>query len=106
MDAGLEVAAYQIVADALDNVQRHAEASTCQVRLHLDAWALEVEVLDDGSGITGTAGGGVSSMLRAAEDVDGTLVVLPRDPRGTRVHAVLPRLRIGRRPVPDDAPLR
>ena len=48
LPAAVEVAAYRIVCEALNNASRHGRASSCSVRLCLRDQALEVEVLDDG----------------------------------------------------------
>ena len=52
LSAAVEVACYRIAQEALTNVVRHAEASTCTVSLTInDASVLCLEVRDDGRGI-------------------------------------------------------
>jgi signal transduction histidine kinase len=94
LPAAVEVACYRIVQEALTNVARHAHARTCLVRLLVDrgSGVLEVEVTDDGVGISGgrVAGVGLSSMRERAEELGGTLAV-ERGPEGdTLVLARLP----------------
>ncbi len=70
---------------------RHADARTCRVRVTADE-ALQVEVVDDGSGIVlGTRQGvGLGAMRERAAEVGGVCTVAPADAGGTRVLAVLP----------------
>ncbi len=104
LPAAVEVACYRIVQEALTNVARHAHARTCHVRLLVDrgSGVLEVEITDDGVGISGgrVAGVGLSSMRERAEELGGTLTVERRPEGGTRVLARLPL------PVPKGRPRR
>lgn len=94
LSAAVEVAAYRVVMEALNNAGRHAGASNCEVRLSLDyeAGALNLEVSDDGRGIGEdySPGVGLSSMRERAEELGGTCVVEPVPSGGTLVKARLP----------------
>ncbi|WP_109509430.1 sensor histidine kinase [Nocardioides speluncae] len=91
LPAGVEVAAYRIATEAVTNVARHAEATTCRVTISLDGRDLAVSVVDDGSGVpTGTSGGGLATMRERAEELGGSLSVTANRPRGTAVSARLP----------------
>ncbi|MEV6398847.1 histidine kinase [Streptomyces sp. NPDC051907] len=98
LPAAVEVAAYRIAAEALNNVLRHARARRADVQVHVDSMALTLTVLDDGVGIEGTcadrgpdAGGmGLRSMADRASEIGGWCTVGPL-PHGTSVLAVLPR---------------
>jgi signal transduction histidine kinase len=98
LSAAVEVAAYRIAQEALTNVLRHAEASTCTVSLAIDeAGALCLEVRDDGRGIPDPqedssvrAGVGLTSMRERTSELGGSLVVEPLAEGGTRVRARLP----------------
>jgi signal transduction histidine kinase len=104
LPAAVEVACYRIVQEALTNVARHAHARTCLVRLSVDrgSGVLEVEITDDGVGISGgrVAGVGLSSMRERAEELGGTLAVERGSEGGTLVLARLPL------PVPKGRPRR
>ena len=94
MPAAVEVAAYRIVLEALNNVVRHAGARNCVVRLVLDEvpGMLCVEVTDDGRGIAEDHGTGVglSSMRERAAELGGSCEIEAVPSGGTRVRACLP----------------
>jgi signal transduction histidine kinase len=94
LSAAVEVAAYRIAQEALTNVARHAQAKTCHVRLSVDQarGMLELEVRDDGTGMTEgrRAGVGLSSMRERAEELGGTLAIESGPEGGTCVLACLP----------------
>jgi signal transduction histidine kinase len=91
LPAAVEVAAFRIVSEALSNVVRHAEATTCSVQLSLNG-AVEVIVSDDGRGLPADhrAGVGVTGMRERADELGGRLTIEPGKGRGTVVHARLP----------------
>ena len=89
--AAVEVAAYRIALEAINNVNRHAQAASCSVRLSLcDELCLEVS--DDGCGLPDhvRAGVGMASMRERAEELGGTCVIEKRPGGGTRVWVQLP----------------
>ena len=92
LPAGVEVAAYRIVSEALANVVRHAAADHCEVRLAVTGAALDVEVRDDGRGIGEdvTAGVGLLSLRERAEELGGQCEVSCPPGGGTVVRARLP----------------
>ncbi len=91
VDAVVERTAYLILAEALTNAVRHAEATHLEVRLAAADGSLLVEVRDDGAG--GAHAGGGLGMRGIADRVDvlgGTLEVDSPPGGGTTVRAVLP----------------
>ena len=93
----VEVAAYRIVTEALTNVVRHAQATTCRVGLAaMDGTgrpALHLTVVDDGSGAPPNGvGNGLSTMRERAEELGGTCTVTFRPGQGTTVEALLPTM--------------
>jgi signal transduction histidine kinase len=58
LPAGIELSAYRIVQEALTNALRHAGQARASVRLRYAEDKLEVEVVDDGTGVTSAATGG------------------------------------------------
>ncbi len=93
LPAATEVATYRIVAEALTNASRHAQAGSVVVRVRRDGDEVRVEVEDDGRGLDphDVAGLGIASMTGRAEEAGGRLGVGPGvEGRGTAVRAVLP----------------
>ena len=93
LPAAVEVAAYRIALEALQNVSAHSGARSCVLSLVHDGHSLTLEVTDDGCGIRAehAVGLGLQSMAERAGELGGTLTVR-RDSRsrGTTVRAVLP----------------
>jgi PAS domain S-box-containing protein len=89
--ADVEAAAYFLVAEALTNVAKHAQASQAAVAAHRQDGELVVTVSDDGRGgadpIAGTGLHGLADRLAA---IGGTLELESPSGGGTRLVAKLP----------------
>jgi signal transduction histidine kinase len=73
----IESAAYFIVAEALTNVTKHAEASRASVTIARRADRLAIEVTDDGQGGADvTAGTGLQGLAERVHALDGSFQVL------------------------------
>jgi signal transduction histidine kinase len=87
----VEAAAYYVVAEAITNVARYAQATHARVDVRCDDNRLVVEVADDG---IGGADPGKGSGLRGLGDrvaaLDGRLDVASEAGRGTTVRAQIP----------------
>jgi signal transduction histidine kinase len=92
LPAAVEVAAYRIVVEAVNNAVRHSGATEVTVRLQLRPDALELVVRDDGAGLTDVRGTGVGlgSMRDRATEVGGSCTVSSPPEGGTEVAARLP----------------
>ena len=90
-DAAVRQAVYGIVAEAVRNVVRHADATTCTITVTSTDERLVVTVDDNGSGLPSNpaAGVGLSSMRERAAGIGGTLE-LSRLDLGTRVEVRVP----------------
>lgn len=87
----VEVAAYYVVAEALTNVAKHANADSVTVELGLDEGVLRLSVTDDGSG--GAAPGGGSGLVGLRDRVNalsGELSVTSTPGAGTCISATIP----------------
>ncbi len=91
LDAEVREAIYGIVAEAVRNVVRHADATTCQITVDAGDDLLTVTIDDDGTGIpaTPTSGVGLASMRERAAGIGATLIIARRE-RGTRVEVAVP----------------
>ena len=91
LPAGIEVAAYRIVVEAVTNVLRHAGAGTATVRLSIEHDQLRIVVDDDGIGVDDVAiGVGTRAMYERAAEVGGELTLEPGADGGTHLSAFLP----------------
>jgi signal transduction histidine kinase len=94
--AGVDLAAYRIVQEALTNVLKHASASHAVVRVGYRPDAIELEVLDDGHGPLGSGhdgtgpGQGLIGMRERASLYGGLIEAQPRTGGGFAVRARLP----------------
>lgn len=88
---------YRITQEALNNVEKHARASTVKIVLDLDAErTARVEITDDGVGLSDAdldkaQSFGVLGMRERALDFGGSLEVQRAEPRGTLVQATIAR---------------
>jgi signal transduction histidine kinase len=87
----VEAASYYVVAEALTNVVKYADASHATVRLARENGELQIEVRDDGKGgAQATPGSGLSGLADRVGAADGTLTVTSPPGDGTLVRAELP----------------
>jgi signal transduction histidine kinase len=74
--ASIEATAYFVVAEALTNAVRYANASVADVRVRRAGGSLLVEIADDGvGGAEVRPGGGLAGLANRASAVEGTLRV-------------------------------
>lgn len=80
--------------EALTNVVKHAAATEVRIRVSADASALNVDVADDGKGLTpgptATTANGVANMRARLEQIGGACEVGPRACGGTLVSFRVP----------------
>jgi len=91
LPAAVEVAAYRIALEAMTNAARHAQATSCALRISING-GLELEVSDDGRGLLADAdaGVGLASMRERAAELGGSCIVESIPGEGTIVRARLP----------------
>lgn len=95
-----EVTIFRFVQEALNNVQRHANASHVRIILEADASRIQIAIEDDGAGFhvaetlndpTGKRNMGIASLRQQAEVLlRGQMGIESTVGRGTRVVAVVP----------------
>jgi signal transduction histidine kinase len=101
--AVVETAAYFVVAEAIANAAKHAEATKITVRIVRDADRLVVGVTDDGRGGADLGGSGLAGLRRRVEALDGTLAVTSPSGGGTVLRAELPCASSSQKTLPSSA---
>jgi signal transduction histidine kinase len=95
LPAAVEVAAYRITLEAVNNVVQHAKSKQCSISLVL-AETLDLNIWDDGSGVPERhhAGVGLQSMRERAAELGG-ICMIESSERGTSIQVKLPFLKVG-----------
>ncbi len=92
LPAGVDLAAYRIVQEALTNVLKHAGPATAKVSVRYTPSAVDLEVADDGQGPVARSGGhGLVGMRERCAVYGGEFEAGSRDGGGYAVRARLPR---------------
>ena len=90
----VEIALYRIAQECLQNILKHARASSTDLSFTVAERRASLTVTDDGVGFDlgadRSAGYGIQSMTERAELVGGTLSVVSRPGSGTSVTATVP----------------
>lgn len=93
LPAATQVALYRIGSEAIRNVVRHADATTCAVRLSRTTDAVTLTVVDDGRGIADDQppGVGLTAMSERADELGGLVTISSGvDRRGCCIAATIP----------------
>jgi signal transduction histidine kinase len=96
LPAAIEVAAYRIATEALNNVSRHSNARHCEILFKIKSNngipLLQLEISDDGIGLPQERRPtvGMTSMRERAEEIGGSIQIESEENSGTRVRARLP----------------
>jgi len=83
----------QLAREALSNIGRHAEATTCRVTLHREGECGVLEVDDDGKGFdldTAQRGDGLTNLEQRAHALGGKTSIESAPTQGTTVRIVIP----------------
>ncbi|HWG99088.1 MAG TPA: sensor histidine kinase, partial [Pilimelia sp.] len=92
LPAATEAELLRIAQEAITNARKHAGAANLWVTCEVDPPYAQIEVSDDGSGITDQRPEGhygLAIMTERAERIRGRLEIRPRHPSGTTVAVVL-----------------
>lgn len=94
LDETAEATAYYVLAEAVANAQKHADAALIRLRAELRPGMLRIEVVDDGiGGAAEEAGSGLRGLRARVEATGGTFEIADAS-RGTRVTAAIPATRL------------
>ena len=87
----VEIAAYFVVSEALQNVAKYSRATEANVAVHRANGVVTVDVSDDGVGGADAArGSGLRGLADRVAALDGTLSVESPPGAGTRLHVEIP----------------
>lgn len=94
LPSAMQLALFRILQEALNNIQKHAQATTVKVRLRYDADLVSLTIADDGVGFDVSAHDerghyGLTNMEERAKKFRGTIEVQSAPGKGTTVHATL-----------------
>ncbi len=92
LPAATEAELLRIAQEAITNARKHAGAANLWVTCAVDPPFAQIEVSDDGQGITDRRPDGrygLAIMAERAERIRGRLEITPRNPNGTRVAVLL-----------------
>jgi signal transduction histidine kinase len=93
--AGRATDVVQLAREALSNVSRHAQATTCRVSLYHQGDSAVLEIDDDGRGFDPASppasGQGLHNVRERAERLGGHTEVQSNPGEGTRVQVTIPR---------------
>jgi signal transduction histidine kinase len=94
LPAGLDLAAYRVIQEAITNVIRHAATNQCSVLVHYQTHALTVEIADSGKGpddgMNAITGHGIIGMKERVAMYGGQLHAAPLAGHGFQVTARFP----------------
>jgi signal transduction histidine kinase len=95
LPAAVEVAAFRIGQEAIENARTHAEARSCRIVVALDGDTLHLSICDDGKGIDPShrTGVGFLGMRERAAEVGGICTVETAPGGGTCVRGRFPVVR-------------
>jgi signal transduction histidine kinase len=86
-----EVAAYYVVAEALTNAAKHAQASEVDVRVETKNGTLGIVIRDDGvGGANSGKGSGLVGLKDRVEALGGRMQITSQPGNGTSLSATIP----------------
>jgi signal transduction histidine kinase len=90
LPAAVEATAYFVVAEALTNIAKHANAGHAEVLARIDDGTLAIQVRDDGVGGAQPHGSGLMGLADRLAALDGRLRIESPSDGGTLVAATIP----------------
>lgn len=96
LPAHLEIIIYRIIQEALNNIDKHAQASKISLKLGLQNKTIYLEVKDNGKGFvlnqleSSTIGIGIHHIQERADLVGGQATIESAPKQGTCIHVLLP----------------
>lgn len=84
---------FLVFKEALNNAIKHSEATIISVDLSITSQGLELQIIDNGKGISSNLtieGNGLRTMKERMAEVGGKLTIQSGDEKGTKIHLVVP----------------
>ena len=83
---------YRIIQEALNNINRHAEATKIILKLTIENKKLKLTIIDNGIGFNISKvkkGIGIKNMYNRVAAIDGKIEILSKKNTGTTIHVKL-----------------
>jgi len=95
MEKYLELAIYRTAQELMTNVVKHANATKCYVVIHITREEINIQVSDNGQGITVNSlhkpGIGLASIRSKIKLLNGEIHINSAPAKGTNVQVAIPR---------------
>lgn len=97
----LELSLFRIIQECLNNIRKHAQASTVEVKLEFKETTLDVYVIDDGKGfklpdhledLLQEGHLGLVGMKERVKQYNGTFDILSSSEKGSTIHVCVPSI--------------
>ncbi|MBS1655004.1 MAG: PAS domain S-box protein [Bacteroidetes bacterium] len=85
---GLKVSIYRIIQEKLNNIVKHADATSVTISLKQNMHGIDIEIIDNGKGFDLTAkrkGIGITNIINRAETYDGEVIFDTAPGKGCRL---------------------
>jgi signal transduction histidine kinase len=85
---------YRLIQEALNNILKHAKASSVNIRIYSDPNILIIEIEDDGIGFDAqkesrSGGMGLETMQERAAALGGELIISTKPDHGTLIRTII-----------------
>lgn len=94
LEANKELVLFRIVQEALNNIVKHAEATTITIKLHYHSNLLNLVIIDNGKGFSNNGdiqnGAGLINMKKRAHTLNGKCIINSKTGGGTAIKIEIP----------------
>jgi two-component system NarL family sensor kinase len=93
LEANRELVLFRITQEALNNIVKHANATSISIELHFAKETLSLSIIDNGRGFLNDMnqqGNGLSNMAKRAKMLNGSSEIYSEQGRGTTINIKMP----------------